>query len=90
MNALCGELGIPVGDFRFTDVAGLEYIIGSIAAPKNPWGSAIIERINMVIDNIKKPVALKYMEFLLPDSREEYLKVSSEVLEYFIGGAAEP
>jgi uncharacterized protein (TIGR02285 family) len=82
VNALCEELDISVDNFKFSNVKGLNYIVASIAAPRTRWGSEIIERINGIIDYIKKPVAMKYMQFLPPESRDEYLKISEEMLEY--------
>ncbi len=82
VNALCKTLGIAPERFSFSRVRSLEYIYASVAAPRTPWGLAVIGRINGAIDTIKGPVALKYMEFLPPASREEYLKNSRLLLDY--------
>lgn len=82
VKILCSEFDIPISNFRFSKVTGVDSILFSIAAPKTPWGSAMIERVNGVIDTIKKPVAQKYMESLPPVSRADYLTYSREILGY--------
>lgn len=58
------------------------YLMAHIAAPRNTWGKAMIERIDTLLPQVMDGVAERYSLFLAEGSRKAYRDLSKKVLMY--------